>query len=263
MRVDKNTYYGNNSSSWDLQDFDVSFAVYDSKTITPFHHHAKPYLCLLLKGMYQEKSKGKTKVIKPGTILYREVNNEHGNEFSGEKGVCLNLEMKDFSLFQELNNVKLPSFGIENISSLEMYRLLISLKMSRRPDDELNILCYEAFCVHLELLDQKGDVNWVSKIKTQINDDPLVNISLKQLAMDYNLHPNYIVRKFKKVTGLKLSEYLNQERLKVALSKVLLDEESLTSVALSSGYYDQSHFNKKVREHFNFAPKELQRIFNS
>jgi len=106
----------------------------------------------------------------------------------------------------------------------------------------------------------KGKLKWIQKTIEYINDNPFNNISLAELSKEFQLHPNYIVRQFKKYTRLKLSEYISKIRLENALNNMLTTNNSLTEVALKSGFYDQSHFNKHFKKVFNETPKPFQKI---
>ena len=105
-----------------------------------------------------------------------------------------------------------------------------------------------------------GDLNWVKKVKERINDNPLETISLDKLSMEFSLHPNYIVRKFKEITGFKLSEYLTKIRLEHSMKYLLSNEENITTIALESGFYDQSHFNKNFKKHIDTTPNHFRKV---
>ncbi|WP_298899788.1 AraC family transcriptional regulator [uncultured Psychroserpens sp.] len=227
----------------------------------PLHYHEKPYLSFLLSGMYEEKSNSST-IIKTGTVLYREAHNQHANIFSNNHCECLHIEIKDYELFNLENNLKLPKNVVGRIGSIEIYNVLDSLK-NDASDDLINIQCYEAINAHFDMLPAIGNPDWINMIKELIHDAPFDNLSLSSLAKDFNLHPNYIIRKFKEKTGYRLSEYLNKVRIEVALSKFLYSDENLTNIALDSGFYDQSHFIRNFKKHFCTTPFKLRNIIRS
>ena len=186
--------------------------------------------------------------------LFRGANYEHENEFFGSGGKCLNIELIDSEGFSDRNELKLPADRVPRLGSLSFFDLLYSLE-SGIQDDLLDILCYESLVLHFELLPVRGKLDWIRKIKERIYDDPLTPISLNRFSTQFDLHPNYIVRKFKEVTGYRLSEYLNRIRIEYSISRMIGTGDSLTKIAHDAGFCDQSHFNRNFRKFFSTSPK--------
>lgn len=251
-----NNYSKTDSSSIILENYKTSINSYSPKEIMPLHHHERPYLSCLLSGAYEEKGNNVT-TIQTGTVLFREAFNEHSNVFSNNHSECLHIEIKDYELFNLENNFKLPKNTVQRIGSIEIYNLLYSIK-KRASNDLINIQCYEAINAHFDMLPTTGNLSWINIVKELIHDTPFTNLSLSSLSKNFNLHPNYIIRKFKQETGYRLSEYLNKVRVEVALSKFLCSNENLTNIALDSGFYDQSHFIRNYRKYFYTTPLKLR-----
>jgi len=100
----------------------------------------------------------------------------------------------------------------------------------------------------------------VKLVKERINDNPLESISLQELSTALGLHPNYMVRKFKEVTSYKLSEYLTRVRLQHSIHQLLTSEENTTAIALESGFYDQSHFNRNFKKYLHTTPRLFRKL---
>ena len=258
MNLIKNTYHGVTAKNIKTENFTLSLTEHVANSKIIKHVHEKPYLCMLVAGMYREDGVG-SQIIKNGTSIFREANYEHANHFSNKEGVCLNLEIDNINFFHEINDFKDRLSGFEQKSSLEMFKLLYAFKKGVAKD-LLNIYCYESILSHFKEIKIKGKLKWIQKTIEYINDNPFNNISLTELSKEFQLHPNYIVRQFKKYTGLKLSEYISKIRLENALNNMLTTNNSLTEVALKSGFYDQSHFNKHFKKVFNETPKPFQKI---
>ena len=144
--------------------------------------------------------------------------------------------MNDYEQFMTLNELHLPIKVSKQKGVIELYKLLYGLKQGL-PNDVINIYCYESMIAVLNVFNGIGDIEWVKKVKERINDNPLENISLDKLSIEFSLHPNYIVRKFKEVTGFKLSEYLTKIRLEHSMKYLLSNEENLTSIAYHGVLY--------------------------
>jgi AraC-like DNA-binding protein len=84
--------------------------------------------------------------------------------------------------------------------------------------------------------------------------------NVAEVARDFNTGYKTLERKFQKVLGLSPSEVIKISRFnKAVLTMYSCQFDSLTGVAYSSGYYDQSHFIREFRQLTGFAPKEFLR----
>ena len=259
MKSGHQHYSGSIESSKEVESFSISIGWNTPETIVPNHSHEKPYLCLCLDGTYTETNYKTSTLIDPGACIFRSANYEHANQFYEYDVKLLNVEINNPTEFMEENDFKLPESEILRKGTLDLYRLLYSYKLGVS-DDLLNILCYESTIKHFDMLPVRGKLDWVRKVKERILDDPFTSISLSRFSREFNLHPNYIVRKFKAITGYRLSEYLNKTRVELSLKKMIQSDDSLTNIAVDSGFCDQSHFNRNFRKHFSDSPKKIRKL---
>jgi len=79
------------------------------------------------------------------------------------------------------------------------------------------------------------------------------SISLDQISHAAGVSPHYLVRRFKRVTGQTPFDFLRNYR--VERSKELMRSKlSLTEVAYSTGFFDQSHFIRNFRAVTGWSP---------
>ncbi len=85
-------------------------------------------------------------------------------------------------------------------------------------------------------------------------------LSLKSLAVQVNLAPNYLSELFQRATGMPFQAYLQDVRLRFALSLLQSSSVSITEVCYISGFNNLSHFTRAFKKKFNCSPRETRRL---
>ncbi|NMG10089.1 AraC family transcriptional regulator [Brasilonema sp. UFV-L1] len=81
--------------------------------------------------------------------------------------------------------------------------------------------------------------------------------SLEQLAHLTNLNPSYLVRVFRKEIGLPPHAFQTQVRIRRAKA-LLLQEQSISEVALAVGFADQSHLTRHFKRYVGITPGQYR-----
>jgi len=85
------------------------------------------------------------------------------------------------------------------------------------------------------------------------------NISLDAIARVANLSPFYLIRTFRKRTGLPPHEYLTQ--IRISRAKTLLAQGyAIAQVAHDTGFADQSHLTRHFKRIVGVTPGQYQHI---
>ena len=83
-------------------------------------------------------------------------------------------------------------------------------------------------------------------------------VRLERLADLAELSPSYLLRTFKRETGLTPHAYQLQRRIERA-KELLTRGEAPTQVALTVGFYDQSHLGKHFKRFVGVTPAQFSR----
>jgi len=83
-------------------------------------------------------------------------------------------------------------------------------------------------------------------------------ISTQTLAKLVGLSVSQLNRRFKTLYQMTPQEFLLRARLKVASQLLATTDESITNIAIDTGFFDQSHFSKFFRRDFAMSPKEFR-----
>jgi AraC-like DNA-binding protein len=100
----------------------------------------------------------------------------------------------------------------------------------------------------------------VDDIKNYIDKNITLNLSLEEISKQFLITPFYLIRVFKKELFLTPHQYILNKR--VNLAKELLSQNiSISEVAFTTGFNDQSHLYKYFKQTFSISPKEYQKSF--
>ena len=84
-------------------------------------------------------------------------------------------------------------------------------------------------------------------------------ISLSALADEIYVSPSTLSRMFVKETGLHFADYVRKLRLDYAAGQLAAAGQSITKIAVDSGFTNLSGFNRAFREEYKISPTEYRR----
>jgi AraC-like DNA-binding protein len=264
LKLQEGTFTGEVLSTQVLDGYILSMTKHNQNMEVPKHEHEHPYLSLLLHGFYNEESIITEQNFIPGTSLFRPSNYEHKNEIGPKQGLCFNLEIKKDIFKDNLKNSDDSFIRFEH-NNLEVMKMYLNYK--RNFSKELLNLTVDE---NAYLLFSRGKISnrtehtqWVHNIKKQVRFNPERKYAIDQVANTLHMHPVYFVRKFKELAGYTFGEFLIRQRLSKAIDLMPCSNKNLTTVALESGFYDQSHFIRRFKEAFNITPSNYIEITKS
>ena len=86
------------------------------------------------------------------------------------------------------------------------------------------------------------------------------SISLSEIAREVYCSPFHLCRVFHEQTGMTLTAYRNELRVRRSLERVADEpKRDLTHLAIESGFSSHSHFTRSFRQAFAMAPSTLRR----
>jgi AraC-like DNA-binding protein len=91
----------------------------------------------------------------------------------------------------------------------------------------------------------------------RIEDDPSAALTLADLARESGVSRFQLLRAFARELGMTPHAYIMQRRVALA-RRLLLEGMTLTEVAVSCGFYDQSHLNRCFVRQFGVTPRRYR-----
>ncbi|MHA7873452.1 MAG: helix-turn-helix domain-containing protein, partial [Hyphococcus sp.] len=99
----------------------------------------------------------------------------------------------------------------------------------------------------------KGE-SWLRQVIDYIHAHAADNPSPADLAAIAGRHPTHMMRAFKKQTGTTIGSYIQAVKVDLACQLMRSSARSLTDIASTCGFADQSHFIRTFRAAMGVAP---------
>ena len=124
--------------------------------------------------------------------------------------------------------------------------------------DVASSIAVEAVCLQLlgelELphkSDPQGAPAWLRRAEQMLHDGCDTTLTVRSVAAECGVHAVHLARMFRKFRNQTPGAYLRRCRIERAAQRLSTGVESLSTVALSSGFSDQSHFTHASRHRFS------------
>lgn len=99
----------------------------------------------------------------------------------------------------------------------------------------------------------------IDKVKRHIAQNIENELTCEEIAATVFLNPIYLTRIFKRETGVGVSEYLQQERVRIAKELLAGTNMPVNIVAAKVGYSNFSHFSRMFRKHCGMSPIDFRK----
>ncbi|MCI2049311.1 MAG: response regulator [Lachnospiraceae bacterium] len=103
--------------------------------------------------------------------------------------------------------------------------------------------------------------NAVGTVKKYIADHLQEKIRAEDLAELVHMNDQYLMRLFKKETGMSITEYLTDQRMEVAAGLLRKTDRSINFIASCTGCEDSSYFTKLFKKYAGCTPKEYRAVY--
>lgn len=84
------------------------------------------------------------------------------------------------------------------------------------------------------------------------------NISSASISRQFGYDESYFCRKFKKATGITVTNYIRTQRLEHARRLLEKTEESIRHIAISCGFIDAAYFTNCFKTAYNISPTKYR-----
>jgi AraC family transcriptional regulator len=264
--LDTGNYFGKLLSKKHFPKAILSETAYFPHSTIPVHCHKNFYISYVLKGKYSETYL-KTKIFcLQGDIIIHPQHLEHSNGFDDKGGTCFNIEFSN-SFQKEIDILNINNFKLFDSKSILLKTAIQRIYNEYKSGDE-----YSAIIIEGLLLETMGysaretykniSQYWMKKANEIIKDTRSSNISLSSIATELNISTSHLAREFKKACGVTIGQYIQNIKIQQACEKLKKNNSDILSIALDSGFSDQSHFTKSFKKITGLTPRQYQLINN-
>lgn len=232
------------------------------KCADPVHSHSNVHFGFTIEGGCLEKKKTPYEIL-PGDITYYYAGEEHQllRILKPSRRVNLELEQKfveEFHVSEDRIHHAVTKMPDAKFLMVQIYKELMIRDDFSLPSIQMTLL---------NLLGgpdgqpfSKAQPGWVNQVNEYLHAHFSEPVSLKDLAAAGNVHPVTVSRSFPKYFGCTLGEYMRKLKIERSLAMIRSPEASLTAVAYSCGFFDQSHFTRVFSELNGVLPSVYRKL---
>lgn len=251
--------YGRALALRDLGGIALSIGAHRPDERIPTHRHTDEYQwCLALEGAFEERAGTRREDCSSGSLLVRPPDCIHANQFSSQRGLCLNLfprrpwlmqhELADIAdTYVHQRNERVRSLGRE---------LSLELRRSDAVNAAIELLVIELLesATRRTRYEREGRPRWFAIVLDEIEADPSAELRLATLAANAGVSAGHLARTFRAALGKSAGDYIRGRRLQRAANLMSDPKTSLADVAARLGFCDQAHFSRQFKREFGLAP---------
>lgn len=247
------------------------------RLITP-HWHPEIEILYMVKGKMTIQVAENTYVLKEGDVLFVNPGELHAmdaREYGAEYYVTVffpslfqlpqeHFFMKEFMTPLVEGEIRFPRCVVKGDLEYESIKTVIHRMFCEHSESkaliflDLLILFTElkekALVENTETNAQYLDFNTIKRVISYMEDNFSTKLTLKQLADEAHMSPNYFCSYFKKYVGVSPFTQLNYIRIKKAENMLASKDMSIVSIAEACGFGNVSFFIRKFKEIIGCTP---------
>ena len=242
---------------------------YSSKLKLPKHSHTYPYFCFVLRGSYTEAHGKHSRVCTRSTLIFHPSEEEHTDYFYSDT-CCFNIQLTDQWLKRVQQYLRLLDSPAD-FRGGRLAHLATRIYKEFRWIDDLSPLVIEALALEIIVESFRQAVGgtvhkpppWLEQARELLNERFSQNLTLAYISESVGVHPVHLAREFRRFYQCTIGEYIRQRRVDLACHKIATSNLPTSEIALSLGFFDQSHFARTFKAITGLTPNQYRTAFRS
>lgn len=255
-------FYGVTVQRHQVAGFSLSETRYTPGSTLPYHSHESHYFGFVLRGTYKENYGQSVRSCRPSMILYHPAGESHAQYFDSTAVHLFRIEMSQ----AHLRGLSHTDLDLECHSSRNGLAIGLAHKLYKEfcQPDAVSHLAIEGLTLELiAAIARQSDSHrrasrkpaaWLRRAHELIEAHSLEHLTLGDIARTVGVHPVTLAREFRRCYQCTIGDMVRRERIGFACRELLKSDVTLTNIALSAGFYDQSHFSKAFKRVIGITP---------
>ncbi len=225
----------------------------------PLHRDQLSRVSLVLRGGFREDGPSGSIALGAGGVLLKSQTVRHEDTFGPDGALLLTVEFDG-------SGERLAQVDTECWRKREdgmALRLGASLRESILAQDAISVdsACADLLAVASEHGTPRAIAPaWLTRLRDEVETSSLARIDVAARAREAGVHPAHVSRLFRRCVGSSITEYAQAHSVRRAIELMSRPSATLSDVALSAGFYDQSHMNRIFRRVTGRVPGTYRRL---
>jgi AraC family transcriptional regulator len=260
----KGKYPGSTRNALEFEGNLLSLTSYKNCPDSDWQFHKNSSFTFVLNGGWVETRECHAHECKAGDVLFYDKGIIHKNSQYLDDSRHFNLELSE----QWLRHYDVPfnpGHSAFVLKKCDIKFLFIQLYREFLDRDRASALSLSRILLQIighvsHELNERKKPAWVPEIRELLVANWSDNFSLHEIAATINIHPVTISKNFTRYFGCTLGEFIRKYRIEKALTLIRTTDRSLTDIALTCGFADQSHFTRNFKKLTGSLPLHYRKI---
>jgi len=245
----------------------ITHARFPAGTVIEPHTHDRPIFAVMLSGGFQSAIAHRRLDCQPMCLWTEPAGEVHAN-YIGRAAANVVIVQPDPALRDLLSPfsrlLEEVNFGRDPVVGSDARRIADEVDDA----DDLTPLAVDALVVGLFTTATRsvivrhrtaGPPRWLSRTRDLVHERFRDRHSLADLAARAGVHPSHLAREFRVHYGMSVGDYVRRVRCDWAAARLLSTDDSISEIAASAGYSDQSHFTRQCVRFLGVGPARYRR----
>ena len=238
---------------------------YDPGQRIPRHTHGHARFVLVLAGALTEVRGHETSRYASSSLLFRLPNEPHSYLVSESGATCLIVDVEEGWYARARQHAPVLSCSAAFRRGFVVH-LAHRLHGEFRLRDEVSRLAIESIALgmlaeasrRVARASEQATPAWLQQARALVEehfDEPL---PLASVAKRVGVHPVHLARTFRRFYQTTFAGYVRHTRIEFARRELAASSASLSDIAVSAGFCDQSHFSRLFKQYTGVTPAEYR-----
>ncbi len=253
------------ASSVSVPGFTFTLGVHPPGAQIPRHTHSSPTMCYVLRGRFREHSAGRVTECVSETLKIMPAEEVHWNSFgdTSTQGLRIEVDRQQFADSAGILAMLDTQLVFQRPAAGELARQTI---MELRDGGPTSLIAAEGLALQMiaELAREAAPRNsravpqWMRIADELIRESVHRSYTIAEIAAAAGVSATTLARGYRSTYGCTVGERIRKLRIEAAARALVETDATLSVVALSAGFYDQSHFSNVFRKHMGITPSDYR-----